>query len=620
MEKQKKPNLFYAKMVSIFKSRTSRNVFTIIVMAFAVLCMFCMDDKNYVRDSIFPFLNSNAISGIMEFLGISRYNLTIGAWLIFGCLIVIALVFVIGSIFEPNIVKKSVAKNKDSFRDEIGARRFFTTMYYVVMLLISAAIIFIAFVCGAFDNFNNNTANVFVSLIYALLVFIIFMVLIPVCVVLVYFIIKAILFVIGYIVSYAIKFSRDVDSSRARAEERAKEDLGMENVAEASAATSYTPANAVPYGGYAAELVKNEDLFPALTAIDKASKQVKEVCVSEEIDLEEFILRFQSYAINKHNIYYELPLLRAFVAGLASSRLVILEGLSGTGKSMLPRMFKDFTGSDALFTPIQATWRDKTDMLGFYSEFTKTFKSTVFLQKLYAASYSDKMNVMVLDEMNLSRIEYYFADFLSIMEYPEEDWKIKIYQPATGQILPEKLEDGFVTVPNNTWFVGTANTDDSTYTITDKVYDRAIVLDFEEKFATIKSSYNSEPVAITSDGMLKLFKDAALDDNKRLNDLDRSKFNQICEFVKDEFDIRFGNRIMVQIENFVPVYVAMGGTKEEALDFMFATKIMRKFKGQYEEYLKDKLGELLALIKSVYGKNTFAKTEKLIAKITKRLV
>ena len=95
---------------------------------------------------------------------------------------------------------------------------------------------------------------------------------------------------------------------------------------------------------------------------------------------------------------------------------------------------------------------------------------------------------------------------------------------------------------------------------------------------------------------------------------------KICDFTKDAFDIRFGNRIMVQIEEFVPVYVALGGTKEEALDFMFARKILRKLIGAYEDYIKDELINLTKLINELYGKGVFKETERLIAKITKRLV
>ena len=90
--------------------------------------------------------------------------------------------------------------------------------------------------------------------------------------------------------------------------------------------------------------------------------------------------------------------------------------------------------------------------------------------------------------------------------------------------------------------------------------------------------------------------------------------------MRDAFDIRFGNRIMVQIEGFVPVYVALGGTKEAALDYVFATKVLRKLQGVYEDYVKDELAALLKLLHETYGKGTFKYSERLIAKILKRLV
>ena len=367
--------------------------------------------------------------------------------------------------------------------------------------------------------------------------------------------------------------------------------------------------------------IKPGDMFPSLTTIDLDMVDNPPIpTVSSELTLEEFVLQFQSFAINKHKIYYELPLIRSFLAGMAVSRLIILEGLSGTGKSMLPRMFCEFTGSKKFFSPVQATWRDKTDLLGFYSEFTKTFKTTDFLINLYDASYTDKVNLMVLDEMNLSRIEYYFADFLSILEYPSEDWKVKVYEPDIGQELPSKLTGGYIQIPNNTWFIGTANTDDSTFTITDKVYDRAMVLDFKEKISPITSSYNSDPIQISSEALVNMFNEAKENINKCLSKDETDKFLKLCDFMRDAFDIRFGNRIMVQIQGYVPVYVALGGSKEEALDDIFATKIMRKLDGVFEDYIKDELAKLIALLHSLYGKGTFVQTERAIEKILKRLV
>ena len=89
---------------------------------------------------------------------------------------------------------------------------------------------------------------------------------------------------------------------------------------------------------------------------------------------------------------------------------------------------------------------------------------------------------MVLDEMNLSRVEYYFADFLSVLELDPEDWKIELMPSSTKGKLPANFTDGCsVKILGNTWFIGTANRDDSTFTITDKGYDRAAIIDFSHR-------------------------------------------------------------------------------------------------------------------------------------------
>ena len=177
-----------------------------------------------------------------------------------------------------------------------------------------------------------------------------------------------------------------------------------------------------------------------------------------------------------------------------------------------------------------------------------------------------------------------------------------------------------ITVPTNTWFIGTANTDDSTFTITDKVYDRAVVIDFEEKTTPIESDYKKDAIKISADKLCKLYKDAQNNQELRLSQEETEKFLIVCDFMKEAFNVSFGNRIMTQIENFVPIYVALGGSKEEALDFLFARKILRKVEGMFEDFVKEELNNLSNLITKLYGKDTFKETEKLIAKFTKRLV
>ena len=611
MAEQKKHSPLLKRIIAVFSSKRSRNIVFLLLILFAIVSMFLIDDQNNVRTTTFlSFLDENFFSDIMAYFNISRYNVTSSSWVLFSALITVAIMMLIGNIVAPKHIDKKVKKNRHLFASEQKARRFYTFTFYGVLFLIAAVIVLIAYLFGAFALYGKNTVekSPFLSLLIMLSLFLAILLAIPVTILIAFFLLKFVFISFVYFLNSAIEYNKKLKESED-AEKTAKPTAKASNVDTAAGTVASAPQS---NDG-------TQDLFPTLTAIDNANTEPKAEVATDAVSLEAFVKQFQSFAINQHHIYYELPLLRQFLAGLASSRLIILEGLSGTGKSMLPRMFKEFTGSTALFTPVQATWRDKTDVLGFYSEFTGTFKATAFLEKLYAASYDEKINLFILDEMNLSRIEYYFADFLSVMEYPEEEWKVKAYLPFDNRPLPAKLENGFVMIPNNSWFIGTANTDDSTFTITDKVCDRAIILNFEDRFSKIESNNRYEPISINAKQIQQMFDEALNDDDKQLNDSDLRKFDALCDYVKEKFDILFGNRIMVQIEKFVPVYVALGGTKEEALDFMFAKKILRKLSGKYEAYLKDELAALKLYINNLYGKGVFKETERFIDKTIKRL-
>ncbi len=365
------------------------------------------------------------------------------------------------------------------------------------------------------------------------------------------------------------------------------------------------------------------EIFPDLIRIDEQFKDVEIVPITDDppCSLPEFVERFRAYLCVKQELYYEHRMLRSFLAGLATSRLIILEGLSGTGKSSLPRWFAEFVGSKTFFAPVQSTWRDRTDVLGFYNDFSYVFKETDFLKRMYQASYThNNFNLMVLDEMNLSRIEYYFADFLSILEYPPEDWRVPLMTALDPAKSPKNVKNGAALIPTNTWFVGTANKDDSTFTITDKVYDRAVVLDFKDRNIGFETDVDPEPITMTPGQLTKLFNEAIRTEEFRLTPEELNKFVELAEFVYDTFEIRFGNRIMNQISAFVPAYVGLGGTKEEALDIMFARKVLHKLEGRFEDYIKDGLIRFQKKLDQVYGKGIFLETEELIKQMLKKLV
>ena len=374
-------------------------------------------------------------------------------------------------------------------------------------------------------------------------------------------------------------------------------------------------------GGATQQTENNGEIFPGLKAIDKQYKKVDAPAKTEQnYTLPQIAEGLQAFLSERCELYYDLKMLRSFIAGMATSRLIILEGLSGTGKSSLPRYFSEYVGSKTFFAPVQSTWRDRTDLLGFYNDFSYVFKETNFLKRLYESSYMpNKFNIMVLDEMNLSRVEYYFADFLSVMEYPAEDWKVTIMPAIKPESAPAKLDNGAVVVPVNTWFIGTANKDDSTFTITDKVYDRAVVLEFNDKNIKIPTEASPEPIALSPTQLTDLFQTAKATEKYRLTDADIAKFDELAEFVYDLFEIRFGNRIMNQIINFVPVFVALGGTKEEALDIMFCRKVLHKLDGRFEDYVREGLARLQTKVEELYGAGVLSDTEKMIRRLIKKL-
>ena len=184
---------------------------------------------------------------------------------------------------------------------------------------------------------------------------------------------------------------------------------------------------------------------------------------------------------------------------------------------------------------------------------------------------------------------------------------------------PEHLTDGILKIPSNTYFIGTANKDESTFTITDKVYDRAITIDFDDRNEPFSVTGDSDKVTLSYERLQELFASAIADEENQLTMEDYKTFKTLTDYTYDMFDLTFGNRIMRQIQLFVPVFVACGGKKEDALDFMFARKVVSKLEGRFEDYIKEGLLNLKTLIVKNYGENAFPQTNHLIDKFIRKL-
>lgn len=363
---------------------------------------------------------------------------------------------------------------------------------------------------------------------------------------------------------------------------------------------------------------KKTAVFSSLSKIDK--EDIPAAHSMQNVTLKDICKGFRAYMANRKNnpLYYSEKHVRTFVAGFAATRLMILEGMSGTGKSSLPKAFAEYTHSVTENISVQSSWKDRNDLLGFYNDFEKRYKETKFLKELYKATRdNDNIHCIMLDEMNLSRIEYYFADFLSTLEEENPDkWEITLIPDEIPGEMPEYIVDGNLQVMTNTWFIGTANNDDSTSIITDKVYDRAIVLNFPKREKEF-SIAPEKPIYLSNTEFQDLLKNA----KKKCKDPDGLKqlVNDLDDSMITLFEISFGNRISNQIRDFVATYESCGGTMLEAVDIIFATKVLRKLQGYYDESTKKGLSDLLTYLETTYSKNDFELSKEAIKKMQDKL-
>ena len=293
-------------------------------------------------------------------------------------------------------------------------------------------------------------------------------------------------------------------------------------------------------------------------------------------------------------------MIRIFVSALASTKLVILQGISGTGKTSLAYAWGKFLKHSSCVASVQPSWRDRTDMFGYFNEFTKKFNETEMLKEMYIAGYCDEIYTVILDEMNLSRVEYYFAEMLSILEMPTRDeWIIELV-PNSWKTDPKKIIGGKLKVPANMWYIGTINNDDSTFAVTDKVYDRAMPIDINDKGVPF-DPIPTDAQDINFTYIDELFKKAMKDNPISQETLD--KIEEMDNYVIQHFRIAFGNRIVSHMKKFVPVYVACKGDEVDGVDYFIAKKILRKFEQLNLAYIKDEIDPYIDFLDKTFGKN-----------------
>jgi hypothetical protein len=335
--------------------------------------------------------------------------------------------------------------------------------------------------------------------------------------------------------------------------------------------------------------------FEQCSAMDSSTDLQKPITFESIGSLKSFARDVQK-KMEQKGFYYDARDVRSFIGGLAMSRLMILQGISGTGKTSLPIQFAQAVGGACEVIEVQSSWRDREDLMGYYNSFERRFHERAMLTALYQAHCPhnrDRIFIILLDEMNLSYPEQYFADFLSVLERQETtDASLEIVSKhIDAKQLPKYLIRGYrgiqMSIPANVWFVGTANRDETTKDIADKTYDRAHIMELPDTHANANGTReDAQSEFIPTEGyesLLKLFEEV-VGDNKHLKDVDNTLqfLNSLREGMANILPLTWGNRLEKQIRQYIPVILACGGDITEAIDHILVTRILRKLRDRYD--------------------------------------
>ena len=281
-------------------------------------------------------------------------------------------------------------------------------------------------------------------------------------------------------------------------------------------------------------------------------------------------------------LYYSKHHVSIFIAGLAASHLHILEGISGTGKTSLPRAFAKAIDAGFELVEVQAGWRDRDDLLGYFNSFEGRFHETEFTKALYRAAlpaYRDRPFLLVLDEANLSHAEQYFAVMLSKLE---NNGPIPLVNQELSNAPRELVNGQSLPWPDNVWFFLTANNDETTYRFADKTYDRSHVIKLPTRPDAFEPSSGPQLPTIGLAKMLQQFDDAAdrhAAEGARWVDDVRSLLGTTLE---REAGVGWGPRMEVQMARVIAVGNELELASAVTADHVFATKVVRKLIGRFD--------------------------------------
>lgn len=314
-------------------------------------------------------------------------------------------------------------------------------------------------------------------------------------------------------------------------------------------------------------------------------------------DEEDFIYKIGENA-KSQNLYYSEEDLKNFHVAIKSSNLVILAGPSGIGKTKLPMIYANTLGLDnvqnaVLFVPISPSYLEPEDVLGyirpisegeFNAEYIESQTGLVsFLND--AANNTDRIHLVVFDEMNLSQIEHWFAPFISLLEQESGSRVLKLYPDnmavKNGDKYPQSIKIG-----ENVFFVGTVNVDETTKQMSDRLLDRAIVVNLSApSFESLKRIKEIKATPYSEVSFSRFSTSMAKIDNAT-NEFTNKEFDLINELNALLTDSVYNRSI--SFRSLYKMALFMKNSKDilsrnDAIDFVISQIVVKKINGAKEE-------------------------------------
>lgn len=349
-------------------------------------------------------------------------------------------------------------------------------------------------------------------------------------------------------------------------------------------------------------LIKNSEAIESI--VEKNSEEnnfeIAESSISESLSKElTFLKRFKTITQKEKLLYSDQDIIN-FHTAMKSGNLVILAGLSGSGKSKLVSCYAKALNSKPILKmiPVQPFWQDDSDLLGFVdiNNFIYHPGDSGLVDTLIEAnSNTDKMYVINFDEMNLARVEHYFAQFLSVMEMDPIDRRISLYsEKESSRLFNSDKYPPFITISTNVIFTGTVNLDESTFTFSDKVLDRANVikldiLPFTSYFSERNLEEDTSDEVITQNGISISEREYR---SYRNNDANFSLSKEETELLWKIHEAMFtinsnmgvGWRILRQVDMYLknlPQNEVL--SREDAIDIQLVQRILTKVRGSKDQ-------------------------------------